>query len=87
VLEPFHDRCPLIIEPKDYKRWLTPFVKEDPSTVPVELLKTYPSESMKAWPVNPIGRDANGPELLEPLKVEPGSSPSMPSDSRLKLPF
>jgi putative SOS response-associated peptidase YedK len=24
VLEPFHNRCPLIIEPKDYERWLAP---------------------------------------------------------------
>jgi len=22
VLEPFHNRCPLLIEPKDYERWL-----------------------------------------------------------------
>ena len=24
VLEPFHNRCPLILEPKDYDRWLAP---------------------------------------------------------------
>jgi putative SOS response-associated peptidase YedK len=71
LLEPFHNRCPLIVESKDYERWLTPYAKEDPASVPVELLRTYPSEAMKAWRVNPIGRGANGPALLEPFKVAP----------------
>lgn len=65
VLEPFHNRCPLIIEPNDYGRWLTPYVKEDPSTVPVELVRTYQAEGMRAWKVNQL--KGNGPELLEPL--------------------
>jgi putative SOS response-associated peptidase YedK len=65
VLEPFHNRCPLIIEPKDYGRWLTPYVNEDLSTVPVELVRTNPAEGMKAWRVKPL--KGNGPELLEPI--------------------
>jgi putative SOS response-associated peptidase YedK len=64
VLEPFHNRCPLIIEPKDYERWLTPYAKEDPSTVAIELVRMYPAEGMKAWRVAPIR--GNGPELLSP---------------------
>lgn len=76
VNEP-HNRCPLIIEPKDYERWLTPFVKEDPSTVPVELVRTYPGEGMKAWRVAPL--KGNGPELLEPLQGTASErSPGMP---------
>ena len=67
VLEPFHNRCPLIIEPKDYGRWLTPYVKEVPSTVPLELVRTYPAEGMRAWKVNPL--KGNGPELLESRSV------------------
>jgi putative SOS response-associated peptidase YedK len=35
VLEPFHNRCPLIIQPQDYTRWLNPYVKKDPHSVPV----------------------------------------------------
>jgi putative SOS response-associated peptidase YedK len=73
VLEPFHNRCFLIIEPKDYGRWLTPYVKEDPSTVPVELVRTYPAEGMRAWMVSPL--KGNGPGLLEPLKVSDVSPP------------
>ena len=70
LLEPFHNRCPLIIEPKDYARWLNPYVKEDPSTVPVELVRTYPAEGMRAWMVNPL--KGNGPELLEPMNITDG---------------
>jgi len=73
VLEPFHNRCPLLIEPTNYDRWLTPYVKEDPSTVPLELVRTYPSEGMKAWRVNPL--KGNGPDLLEPLKPPTEPSP------------
>jgi len=73
LLEPFHDRCPLVIERKDYDRWLTPYVKEDPSTVPVELVRTYPAEGMKAWKVKPL--KGIGPELLEPMTVPDGLVP------------
>jgi hypothetical protein len=37
--------------------------KEDTSTVPVGLVRTYPAEGMKAWRVNQL--KGNGPELLE----------------------
>jgi len=65
LLESFHNRCPLVIEPKDYDRWLTPFKKENPQSIPRELVKTYPGEAMKAWRVNPIPARGNGPQLLE----------------------
>jgi putative SOS response-associated peptidase YedK len=63
VLEPFHNRCPLILEPKDYDRWLAP---AESSHLPIDLVRTYPSEGMKAWRVAPLKGD--GPQLLEPLK-------------------
>jgi putative SOS response-associated peptidase YedK len=62
VLEPFHNRCPLIIEPKDYSRWLAP---AEPSHLPIDLVRTYPAEGMKAWRVAPLKDD--GQQLLEPL--------------------
>ena len=61
VLEPFHNRCPLIIEPKDYERWLAP---AEPSHLPIDLVRTYPAEEMKAWRVAKL--QGNGPHLLEP---------------------
>ena len=68
VLEPFHNRCPLIIEPKDYERWLAP---AEPSHLPIDLVRTFPAEGMKAWRVAKL--HGNGPHLLEPL-VESGES-------------
>jgi putative SOS response-associated peptidase YedK len=65
VLELFHNRCPLILEPKDYNRWLIPYVNDDPATVLTELLRTFPAKQMKAWRVKPL--KGNGSELLEPL--------------------
>ena len=62
VLEPFHNRCPLIIKPKDYERWLAP---AELSQLPIDLVRTYPAEEMKAWRVAKL--QGNGPHLLEPL--------------------
>jgi putative SOS response-associated peptidase YedK len=62
VLELFHNRRPLIIEPKDYERWLAP---AEPSHLPIDLVRTYPAEEMKAWRVAKL--QGNGPHLLEPL--------------------
>ena len=62
VLEPFHNRCPLIIEPKDYERWLA---LAEPSHLPIDLVRTFPAEGMKAWRVARL--QGNGPYLLDPL--------------------
>jgi putative SOS response-associated peptidase YedK len=64
LLEPFHNRCPLILEPKDYDRWLAPAL---PSRLPVDLVRPFPAEEMKTWRVAPLKDD--GPQLLEPLKT------------------
>ena len=55
---------PVILEPKDYDRWLAP---RDPARPPVDLLCHYASERMKAWPVSDrVGNVRNnGPELLD----------------------
>jgi putative SOS response-associated peptidase YedK len=38
LTEPIHDRMPVIVEPKDYNRWM------DPSTAPpLDLLRPYPA--------------------------------------------
>ncbi len=62
LLEPFHNRCPLIIEPKDYARWLEP---AESSHLPIDLVRTWPAEEMKAWRVAKL--QGNGPHLLEPV--------------------
>jgi len=64
LMEPIHNRMPVILEPKDYDRWLEP---GDPARPPEDLLRPYASECMKAWPVSDrVGNVRNnGPELLE----------------------
>jgi putative SOS response-associated peptidase YedK len=65
VTEPFHNRMPVILEPKDYDRWLEP---GDPTRPPVDLLRPYPVERMRAWPVSDrVGNVRNNDaELLAP---------------------
>lgn len=50
LVEPMHDRMPVILEPKNYERWLAP---ADPAHLPVDLLRPYPAEKMTAWKVGP----------------------------------
>ena len=68
TMEAFHDRTPLIIDPKDYDRWLADV---EPSQLPMDLVRTYPAEGMKAWKIAKL--NGNGPHLLNPL-IEPPSA-------------
>ena len=77
VTEPFHNRMPVILEPKDYDRWLEP---GDPARPPVDLLRPYPADRMRAWPVSArVGNVRNNdPTLLEPVTPEDSAgSPSL----------
>ena len=76
VMEPVHDRMPVILAPGDWAAWLDPAATRPDLT---RLLVPYPAREMRAWPVNrrvnsPV---TDGPELLEP---EPDRGP----DSGLK---
>jgi putative SOS response-associated peptidase YedK len=64
LMEPVHDRMPVILEPRNYSRWLLP---SDPDQPPVDLLRPFPAEKMLAWPVSErVGNVRNNdPELLE----------------------
>lgn len=64
LMEPIHNRMPVILDPQDYSRWLDP---GDPARPPVDLLRPYPAEKMTAWPVSDrVGNVRNNdPELLE----------------------
>jgi putative SOS response-associated peptidase YedK len=62
-----HDRMPLIVERKDYQRWMEPGNPERP---PVDLLRPFDFDKMKAWRldrrVNSVKN--NDPSLSEPVK-------------------
>lgn len=63
LLEPIHNRMPVILAPKDYQRWLEP---GEPTHPPIDLLRPYPAEEMKAWKVgSAVGNVRNNaPELI-----------------------
>jgi putative SOS response-associated peptidase YedK len=67
LMEPIHNRMPVILHRQDYERWLTP---TDPAHLPIDLLRPYPADEMKAWMVGKAVGNArnNDPSLIEPLK-------------------
>jgi putative SOS response-associated peptidase YedK len=44
LMEPIHNRMPVILHRQDYDRWLEP---GEPSHPPVDLLRSFPAEEMK----------------------------------------
>jgi putative SOS response-associated peptidase YedK len=69
LMEPVHNRMPVILEPRDYPRWLDSggLNSGDPARPPLDLLRPFPAEKMVAWPVSDrVGNVRNNdPELLE----------------------
>jgi putative SOS response-associated peptidase YedK len=68
VVQPMHDRMPVIIPERSYDRWLQP---GDPDRPPVDLLRPYDADKMTAWKVNKaVGNVKNdSPELIKPASV------------------
>ena len=68
VCAPIHDRMPVILEPKDYARWLG----EEPTEPPhlMMMLKPYPGAAMEAYPVSSrVGSVKNtDADLFQPLE-------------------
>jgi putative SOS response-associated peptidase YedK len=66
VVQPLHDRMPVIIPAKDYDRWLKP---GDPARPPIDLLRPFDADKMTAWKVDrAVGNVKNDrAELIEPL--------------------
>jgi putative SOS response-associated peptidase YedK len=69
LMTTIHNRMPVILKPPDYRRWLEP---GDPQCPPVNLLRPFPAEDMKAWK---FGRDMgntriNRTDLLQPIDAE-----------------
>jgi len=82
LMEPFHDRMPAILSPKDFARWLGETEETQPMLplhLVTDLLKPFPAEKMKAWKVgNKVGNTRNNsPDLLLPLEENPPTTPSL----------
>ena len=73
VVQPLHDRMPVIIPERDYDRWLQP---TDPGRPPIDLLRPFDADKMTAWKVDKaVGNAKNdSPELIEPASAAPESS-------------
>jgi putative SOS response-associated peptidase YedK len=71
LLEPIHNRMPVIIAPDDYDRWLDPENRDAASLS--DLLAPYPPERMSAYPVSTyVNKPENeGPECVRPLDQQP----------------
>jgi len=67
VMEPLHNRMPVVLAPNDYERWMAP---ADPAQLPVDLLRPYPAEEMTAWKVGAaVGNVRNNePSLTERME-------------------
>jgi putative SOS response-associated peptidase YedK len=65
LIEEIHDRMPVILNREDEKKWLNPAYK----TELLELLRPYPSERMKKYPVSKkVNSPLNDvPDILDPL--------------------
>ena len=63
VVQPLHDKMPVIIPAKDYDRWLK---LGDPARPPVDLLRPFDADQMTAWEVDrAVGNVKNDrPELI-----------------------
>ena len=73
LIEPIHNRMPVIVKPEHYKRWLDPGEKE-----PEELsglLGPYPAEEMELYPISTqVNSTKNdGPELIKKVETGPMS--------------
>jgi putative SOS response-associated peptidase YedK len=68
LVEPMHNRMPVILRDKDYTRWLTP---GDPDRPPIDLLRPFEAEKMRAWKVGKEVGDVKNdtPNLLRPDNV------------------
>lgn len=65
LMEPIHNRMPVILAAKDYERWLD---NETKGADVADLLKPFPEKPMEAYPISTkVNNTKNdGPELIEP---------------------
>jgi len=67
LLQPIHERMPVILEPQDYDLWLDSQV-QTPQTLQ-QLLRPYPAPAMTAYPVSTLVNNSrhNSSECIMPL--------------------
>ncbi|BAT54967.1 hypothetical protein NOS3756_39420 [Nostoc sp. NIES-3756] len=73
LLEPIHDRMPVILAPQDYDLWLDP--QEQKPQALQHLLSPYPASEMTSYPVSTVVNSArhNSAECIIPLDEQNSS--------------
>lgn len=73
MLASIHTRMPVILQPKDYARWID---RSPGAVLPVDLLRPFDAEAMESAEANPAVNNArnNGEELLEKPLEDDGFS-------------
>ncbi|MEJ1931306.1 SOS response-associated peptidase, partial [Nostoc sp. NIES-2111] len=73
LLEPIHDRMPVILAPQDYDLWLDP--QEQKPQALQHLLSSYPASEMTSYPVSTVVNSArhNSAECIIPLDEQNSS--------------
>jgi putative SOS response-associated peptidase YedK len=74
VMEPIHDRMPVIVTPQSYAGWLDPANQDEQDLM--RLVRPYPAERMSA---RPVSMRVNQPENDEPSLIDEAG----PRQSRL----
>jgi putative SOS response-associated peptidase YedK len=71
LIEPLHDRMPVILREDQWPKWLGEEPAHDQELIDW-MMTPYPSDDMKLWPVNKrVGNVKNNdPELLTPVEVD-----------------
>jgi len=71
IMQPLHNRMPVIIAPEDYATWLGSGADDPPLYLDQlrHLLRPYPAAEMQAIPVSSYVSNARneGPQCIEPL--------------------
>ena len=65
LVEKVHDRMPVILPPEAWETWLRPGEHTPAALQP--LLRPYPAEAMRMWPVSP---EVNSPRVDAPHLIE-----------------
>ncbi len=78
LLEPFHNRMPVILKDEHCRRWVGP--GELPRDNIAEILAPYPADEMTAVPVSSSVNSVKnqGPELMQPATIAEAKPPFQP---------
>lgn len=76
LMEPIHDRMPVILNPDSARTWLTPGGLSEDNLK--SICGPYFAEAMEAWPVSRLVNSVknNVPELVAPVPVEAPPTPN-----------